>query len=172
MNLRRRLALRRHFPQLSIEPGVTIKGELSNLKIQGKVIVQSGTVLHLGGMDWCENTGHLSIGDGAVISPNCVIYAAGPGGVRIGTQFDCGPGVGIFASRTDYLKGPQHHVFAPVQIGDSVIVFANVVISPGVTIGDGAVIAAGSVVLHDIPPRCMVAGAPARIIKQLLPASS
>ncbi len=144
-----------------------VKGDLSNLRAGTGVIVQSGSVLHLGGMDWCQNRGLLAIGDGAVISPNCVIYGAGPGGVTIGRHFDCGPGVGIFASRTDYEKGPDNHIFAPVNIGDSVIVYANAVISPGVSIGDRAVIAAGSVVLKDVPARTLVAGAPARVIREI-----
>jgi len=152
---------------MTVEPGVVIKGNLANLRLGGKAVVQSGTVLHLGGMDWCLNAGSLEIGDGAVISPNCVIYGTGPGGVKIGVNFDCGPGVGIFASRTDYERGPEHHIFAPVSIGDSVIVFAHAVIGPGVTVGDRAVIAAGAVVLADVPPRCLVGGTPARVIREL-----
>jgi acetyltransferase-like isoleucine patch superfamily enzyme len=36
----------------------------------------------------------------------------------------------------------------------------------GVTIGDGAVVAAGSVVVHDVPARALVAGNPARVVRQ------
>jgi maltose O-acetyltransferase len=129
------------------------------------VVIQYGTILHLGSQEWCQNCGSIEIGEGSVISPYCVIYGCGPGGVKIGKNLDCGPHVGIFASRSDYKKGPGHHIFAPVTIGDHVIIFANCVISPGVTIGDGAVIAAGSVVTCDIPPNCLAAGSPAKIIK-------
>jgi maltose O-acetyltransferase len=117
-------------------------------------------------LEWCEYQGHLEIGDDSVISPNCTIYAAGPGGIWIGKRFDCGPGVGIFASRTDYIKGGDARIFLPVIIGDDVTIFANAVISPGVRIGDGAVIAACSVVTKDVPAGSDVGGAPARILKQ------
>lgn len=158
---------RKEFPNASFEHGVVIKGQLSNFSLEGPVQIQAGTVIHLGGMAWCGNKGVVTIGAGSVISPNCVIYGAGSGGVRIGKNFDCGPGVGIFSSRTDYALGPNNHVFAPVVIGDNVIVFANCVIGPGVTIGDRAVIAAGSVVTRNIPPGVLAGGAPARILRKL-----
>lgn len=46
-----------------------------------------------------------------------------------------------------------------VWIGDKVSIFG------GVTIGDNVIIGAGSIVTHDVPSNCMVAGAPAKIIK-------
>lgn len=150
-----------------VEAGVEIRGPLEHLTLGRDVQIQAGTFLHLGGMPWCRNAGSLRIGDGGVVSPLCVIYACGPGGVTIGRNFDCGPHVGIYASRTDYEQGPGHHVFAPVEIGDDVVVFANCVISPGVRIGNGAVLAAGSVVTRDVPARTLVGGAPARPIRVL-----
>lgn len=155
------------FPGTTLERNVQVKGKLDNLKLGTNVVIQSGTVLHLGGMPWCQDSGTISIGDDSVISPNCVIYGGGPGGVKIGRKFDCGPNVGIFASRTDYEKGPEHHIFAPVVIGDEVTIFANCVISPGVTIGERAVVAAGSVVIHDVPSNVLVGGTPAKKIKKI-----
>lgn len=158
-------AIRRKFPGVQMEPSVFIKGPLENLVLGRNIVIQYGTVLHAGGMDWCENQGHIEIGDHSVLSPHCVIYGAGRGGVYIGKNFDCGPGVGIFASRTDYRLGPGHHIFDRVTIGDNVIVFAHAVISPGVTIGDNAVIAAGSVVTKDVPANTLVGGSPAHPLK-------
>ena len=43
----------------------------------------------------------------------------------------------------------------------------SVIIAPGVTIGDEAVIATGSVVTKDVPPRVLVAGVPAKVMKDL-----
>ncbi len=164
--------IRRSFPSAHIERGICIKGDLKNLSLGSNVIIQFGTVLHLGGMEWCQYLGHLEIGEASVISPHCTIFAVGPGGVRIGKRFDCGPGVGIFASRTDYTRDLNHHIFAPVVIGDDVTVFANAVINPGVQIGNGAVIAACSVVTRDVPARALVGGAPATVIRSDVKLSS
>lgn len=166
-HLRRVARINAQFPTLVLEKGVVIKGDLRNLQVGGQVLVQNGSILHLGGMPWSQNTGGLVIGADSVISPLCVIYGAGPGGVRIGERFDCGPGVKIFSSRSAIGSEPGDHVFGPVEIGDDVTVFANAVISCGVRIGNGAVVGAGSVVLADVPAGGMVGGSPARILRDL-----
>ena len=54
-----------------------------------------------------------------------------------------------------------------VVISDDVWIGANAVILPGVTIGHHAVVAAGAVVTNDVPDNSIVAGVPAKIIKDL-----
>ena len=56
----------------------------------------------------------------------------------------------------------------PSRIGIDVWIGGHSTILPGVTIGDGAVIAAGSVVTKDVPPRSLVAGNPAKVMKHIL----
>ena len=164
IDARTRAHIKNRFPDITLERNVLIKGPMENLTLGRSVIIQSGSVLHLGGMDWCEDKGSISIGEGGVISPNCILYGCGPGGIDVGKGFDCGPNVGIFASRINYRASGRTHVFGTVSIGDDVVVFANSVIGPGVSIGHGAVVAACSVVTRDIPPDTLAAGAPARIV--------
>lgn len=54
----------------------------------------------------------------------------------------------------------------PVKIGHDVWIGHGAVILPGRTIGNGAVIAAGAVVTKDVEPYMIVAGTPAKSIKQ------
>lgn len=56
---------------------------------------------------------------------------------------------------------------APIHIGNDVWVGANATITKGVTVGDGAVIAAGAVVTRDVPPRTVVGGVPAKVLKEI-----
>jgi len=58
-------------------------------------------------------------------------------------------------------------VASPVVVEDGVWIAARVTVLPGVTLGHGSVIAAGALVARDVPPNTLVAGVPARVIKQL-----
>lgn len=51
-------------------------------------------------------------------------------------------------------------------IGDNVVLGANVTIIGNITIGDNVEVGAGSVVVKDVPPNVIVAGNPARIIRE------
>lgn len=61
---------------------------------------------------------------------------------------------------------------APVVIGKGAWIGARATILPGVSVGAGAVVAAGSLVRSDVAPNTLVAGVPARLVRELEPASS
>ncbi|WP_309473787.1 DapH/DapD/GlmU-related protein [Curtobacterium sp. AG1037] len=54
----------------------------------------------------------------------------------------------------------------PVRIGNHVWIGQGARVLKGVTVGDGAVIALGSIVTRDVPARALVAGQPARVIRE------
>lgn len=58
------------------------------------------------------------------------------------------------------------HLIADVHIGDCCFIGAQAMIMPGVTIGDHVIVAARAVVTKDVPSNCIVAGNPAKIIKE------
>jgi acetyltransferase-like isoleucine patch superfamily enzyme len=62
---------------------------------------------------------------------------------------------------------PRIHRSAPIVIEDHAWIASGAIVGAGVRIGRGAVVAAGAVVLGDVPPAVLVAGAPARVVREL-----
>jgi acetyltransferase-like isoleucine patch superfamily enzyme len=56
-------------------------------------------------------------------------------------------------------------IIGEVRIRKGAFIGMNTTIMPGVTIGEGAVVAAGSLVIHDVEPYTVVAGVPAKKIR-------
>jgi tetrahydrodipicolinate N-succinyltransferase len=52
-----------------------------------------------------------------------------------------------------------------IFVGNDVWTGAKSIFLPGIRIGDGAIIGAGSVVTKDVPPYCIVAGTPAKLVR-------
>ena len=86
--------------------------------------------------------------------------------------------IGDYCAISDYVQildsdfhpmtynGKTSAMSKPVHIGNHVWIGRSAIILKGVTIGDGAIVGAGSVVTRDVPPGCLVAGNPARVIKE------
>lgn len=125
-------------------------------------------------VDYGEN---IHIGTGCEINMNCVFLDCNT--ITIGDYSGIGPNVQIYAVTHPVLPEERlsqsedgsfafwKSVTAPVTIGRNVWIGGSAVILPGVTIGDGSVVAAGSVVGKDVPPNTLVAGVPAKVIRQL-----
>lgn len=132
----------------------------SNLKIEGVVDVygdstiyvnQKATLILRGG--YMNNRFNMSVFDR----------------VEIGRKVYISENVSIRDSDNHTLMydgKTTNNISAPIVIEDNVWIGMNVTILKGVHIGSGAVIAAGSVVTKNIPARCLVAGVPAKIIKE------
>jgi acetyltransferase-like isoleucine patch superfamily enzyme len=112
--------------------------------------------------------GDVMIGDHTRIGLHNTII----GPVEIGSHVNLAQGITVTALNhnfgdTEKRIDEQGVSTNPVTIEDDVWVGANAVILPGVTIGNHCVVAAGAVVTKDVPPHSLVAGVPAKVIKQI-----
>lgn len=68
---------------------------------------------------------------------------------------------------TNYKKNWDVVKTAPIRICSDAWIGMNCVVMKGVTIGRGAIVGANSVVIKDVPPFTIVAGNPAKVVKEL-----
>jgi acetyltransferase-like isoleucine patch superfamily enzyme len=116
--------------------------------------------------------GGLSIGRECFVGDECLFDLAD--GVTLEDQVTLAERVVILThTNVGYRDHPLQRHFpaltAPVVLEQGAFVGASVTILPGLRIGREAFVAAGSVVTHDVPPRTVVAGVPARPVRTLEP---
>lgn len=113
----------------------------------------------------------LNIGEDVYIGNNVLFDRAFPQMITIGNHVAIGDRTTITAHAhipTDTpLKKIYPRTIKPVTIEDGVWIMPNVTIINGVTIGKEAVVATGAIVIKDVPPRTLVAGIPAKVVKDL-----
>lgn len=125
-----------------IEPGAIIREQV---EIGANAVIMMGAVINIGAV----------IGEGTMIDMGAIL------GGRATVGKNCHIGAGAV------LAGVIEPASAtPVIIEDGVLVGANAVVVEGVHVGKNSVVAAGSVVLDDVPDNVVVAGVPAKVIKQ------
>ena len=108
----------------------------------------------------------MEIGDNTFI--NAGVGIAARQRVMIGANVKIGPRTSILDStyhQLDVNDDPSSS--RPVVIGNNVWIGTRCTILPGVTIGENSVVAAGSIVNKDVPKNVLVAGIPAKIIREL-----
>ncbi|PLT34372.1 2,3,4,5-tetrahydropyridine-2,6-dicarboxylate N-acetyltransferase [Bacillus sp. V5-8f] len=126
-----------------IEPGAIIRDQV---EIGDNAVIMMGASINIGAV----------IGEGTMIDMNAIL------GGRATVGKNCHIGAG--AVLAGVIEPPSAK---PVIVEDDVLVGANAVVLEGVTIGKGSVVAAGAIVTKDVPPYSVVAGAPARVIKEI-----
>lgn len=110
----------------------------------------------------------VSLGSGVSVNRNVEFYPSlrARAGITIGARVRIGPHVRFHAAGHDPDDPDFADVGAPIVVGEDVWLGSGALVLPGVTIGRGAVIAAGSVVQADVPPGVVVAGVPARVVRE------
>lgn len=106
----------------------------------------------------------VSIGKGCVIMNGCLMMAAG--GITIEDGAMIAANCQLISNNHD-LENRWVITCKPVHIGKRAWIGAGATILPGITVGDNAVVGAGSVVTKDVAPNTIVAGNPAKFIKNI-----
>jgi 2,3,4,5-tetrahydropyridine-2,6-dicarboxylate N-acetyltransferase len=126
-----------------IEPGAIIRDQV---EIGDNAVIMMGASINIGAV----------VGEGTMIDMNVVL------GGRATVGKNCHIGAGSVLAGV--IEPPSAK---PVIVEDDVVIGANAVVLEGVTVGKGAVVAAGAIVIDDVPPYTVVAGTPARVIKEI-----
>lgn len=148
---------------------------------QGLPFIEGNLKIHIGenvflydritlaGLTVADNP-RLMIGDNSMIGMPIAIMVGNEVSIGANCLIACSLIADNPGHNLDYRKRFQklHKILiGRVRIGNYVMAAHRSMIVGNVTIGDGAVIGIGSVVTKDIPPFCVVAGNPARIVKKL-----
>jgi acetyltransferase-like isoleucine patch superfamily enzyme len=164
----------RHWVQWFVNPFVHQKGKAVRIRRQVRMDVLPFNKFSIGEHSSIESfstinngVGDVSIGHHSLVGISNVII----GPVSIGNHVIMAQHVVVSGLNHNYedISIPIHQqgtYTRPIRIEDNCWIGANVVITSGVVIGFHSVVAAGSVVTKDVPPYSVVAGNPARLLKQ------
>jgi acetyltransferase-like isoleucine patch superfamily enzyme len=113
---------------------------------------------------------NASVGDNCKVSSHTFICE----GVRIGNGVFVGHGVTFINDKhpralaaDGNLQTEADWVVVPTVVEDGASIGSGTTILCGITVGRGALVGAGSVVVRDVPPRTVVAGNPAKVLRTL-----
>jgi acetyltransferase-like isoleucine patch superfamily enzyme len=153
--------------RVTFGPGaIVLRPELIKVAPGSRLVLEAGAVLNVGARVVVRD-GVLRIGERAYVGPHVTLVAFTD--VTIGPRVLIGERVSIHSE--DHGPAGDRDAFrvAPVEIGADVWLCAGTVVSKGSTIGAGTTIGANSFVRGDIPAGVLAAGAPARVVRQLVP---
>lgn len=115
----------------------------------------------------CDYGYNIVCGENVYFNVNCVVLDCTK--VTIGSNVLFGPGVQIYTASHPLEAAARRkwEMAKPITIGDDCWIGGGAIICPGIVIGSGCVIGAGSVVTRNIPDNTLVAGNPAKTLRNL-----
>ena len=127
------------------------------MTVKGRFTVFAGSYIRV------INGGHLIL-HGGFLNENVQIICGG--NIEIGIGCAIARDVVIRSYDGHKIVDENYSSVRDIRIGNHVWIGQGAQILKGVTIGDGSIIAAGSIVTKDIPPHCLAAGVPAKVIRE------
>tara|TARA_B110001452_G_scaffold244242_1_gene228158 strand:- start:1264 stop:1824 length:561 start_codon:yes stop_codon:yes gene_type:complete len=125
--------------------------------------------INCGWSSWSDKSGYFKCGSNVYLGPNSVVFAAG--GVEIQDDVLISPSVNVVSHQHKYIGVKPYRKekseFKKVKICRNAWIGTNVTILPGVTIGENSIVAANALINKNVPKNVIVAGIPARIIKEI-----
>lgn len=121
---------------------------------------------------YCSNGQNIYLEDHVFLNVLCTILDCNE--VRIGRHVMIGPGVHIYTAAHLLQAEARNQGWEeakPVVIEENVWIGGRAILLPGVRIGRNAVVGAGAVVTRNVPANMIVAGNPARVIREIEPSS-
>ncbi|MBW8192597.1 sugar O-acetyltransferase [Neiella marina] len=137
-------------------------------KLIKKLFGSTGKRIYIESSFRCDYGRHIHVGENFYANFDCVILDVAE--VRIGDNCLMAPQVGIYTAnhpldRAERVSGVEFA--APVTIGNDCWIGGHATINPGVTLGDNVVVASGAVVTKSFGDNVVIAGNPARVIRQI-----
>jgi acetyltransferase-like isoleucine patch superfamily enzyme len=145
-----------------------------------RILMQDGARLAMSHNSCIAPGGYVTVGSGARFEMRESSYLGHDCNVNCRAGITVGRGT-LIGQQTAIMDYDGHPVFPVgrmpkgktyggalerIRIGDNVWIGFRSIILKGVSIGDGAIIGSGSVVSADIPPNCVAAGNPARVVRR------
>lgn len=159
-SLQGRISIRKSGGNVSVGDHSLVQGAIvtecknSIVKIGNNVFIGGGTLFD------CVNS--ITVEDDVLISYDCIFADSDNHSVSYSIRKK---------DLADWKNGQQHDwqttLSSPIKLSKGVWVGARAIVLKGVEIGEGSVVGAGSVVTKDVPPWTIVAGNPARIIREI-----
>jgi acetyltransferase-like isoleucine patch superfamily enzyme len=107
----------------------------------------------------------IEMGDTAGINYGVEIYASKS--IKLGDNAMIGDLATLYDTDFHRIEEGAEVRQGPIVLGDNVWIGRAAIVLPGVTIGDHSIVAAGAVVTKDVPPRVVVAGNPAKVVREI-----
>jgi acetyltransferase-like isoleucine patch superfamily enzyme len=153
--------------RVSFGPGaIVLRPELIQIAPGARLVLEAGAVLNTGARVVVRD-GVLRIGERAYVGPHATLVAFTD--VTIGPRVLIGERVSIHSEDHGPAGDRDQYRVAPVDIGADVWLCAGTVVSKGSRIGAGTTIGANSFVRGEIPAGVLAAGAPAKVVRRLVP---